>query len=201
MSLNTSDFSLFFMKKPQPPPPLPSKKNHSLCPSNHPLKIEILSSPTFAKIWSEAQPPYCLQSSQLILKSLSEKHDQNSIILTNVFDHGLTTLLSIFLVLRYLFIPLYASVYTLKICKWFKNKNTICILAQYKWNPAIKIHRKESQPRLFRFCFIFKFSFSHNVWNNIYKSWDCWDICFYVHSPDMRLQKDKFLWQPFKKPC
>ena len=52
------------------------------------------------------------------LKNLSEKLDQTSINLTsNVFDHGLTTLLSIFLILIYLFIHLNVSVYILMICK------------------------------------------------------------------------------------
>ena len=53
-------------------------------------------------------------------KNLSGKHDETSINLTKLFDHGVTALLSIFLVLMYLFTPLYASVYTLKIYKWSK---------------------------------------------------------------------------------
>ena len=70
------------------------------------------------------------------LKNLSEKHDQTSINLTNVFDHGLTISLSIFLLLIYLFIRLNLPVYVLMICKWFK------IRAQF----AFWLNIKETQP-------------------------------------------------------
>ena len=43
-------------------------------------------------------------------KNLSEKHDQTSINLNNVFDHGLTTLHPLFLFLIYLFICLNVSI-------------------------------------------------------------------------------------------
>ena len=52
--LNISDFTLLFMKL-QPPPPTPLPLYLPL--SATPLKIEILSSPSFFKIWSEAQTP------------------------------------------------------------------------------------------------------------------------------------------------
>ena len=46
---NNSDFSLFFMKKLQPPSP---QKSHALFPSNPSLKVEVLSRPPpFLKIW------------------------------------------------------------------------------------------------------------------------------------------------------
>ena len=51
--LNISDFTLLFMKLQPPPTPLPLY----LPLSATPLKIEILSSPSFFKIWSEAQTP------------------------------------------------------------------------------------------------------------------------------------------------
>ena len=41
--LNISDFNLFFMGKLQTPPP--PKKVTPLFPSNHPVKVEVLSSP------------------------------------------------------------------------------------------------------------------------------------------------------------
>ena len=51
LSLNISDFNLFFMWKLQPPwkksPPLSQQP---------PLKVEVLSSPPLFKIWLEAQP-------------------------------------------------------------------------------------------------------------------------------------------------
>ena len=53
LSLNISDFNLFFMWKLQSP----LKKVTLLFPSNSSLKVEILSSPLFLKIWLEAQPP------------------------------------------------------------------------------------------------------------------------------------------------
>ena len=53
LSLNISDFNLFFMWKLQPP----LKKVTPVFPSNPPLKVEILSSPLFFKIWLEVQPP------------------------------------------------------------------------------------------------------------------------------------------------
>ena len=48
LSLNISDFNLFFMWKLQPPPP---EKSYPLFPNNPPLKVEVLSSPLFLKIW------------------------------------------------------------------------------------------------------------------------------------------------------
>ena len=35
----------------------PLEKSHPLSPSNPPLKVEVLSSTHFLKIWLEAQPP------------------------------------------------------------------------------------------------------------------------------------------------
>ena len=51
LSLNISDFNLFFMWK--------LEKSHRLFPSNPPLTVEVLLSPPpppFLKIWLEAQP-------------------------------------------------------------------------------------------------------------------------------------------------
>ena len=39
----------------------PPEKNYPLFPSNLPLKVEVLSSPFFLKVWLEAQPPPPLQ--------------------------------------------------------------------------------------------------------------------------------------------
>ena len=52
LSLNIPDFILFFVKTATSSP----EKSHPLFPSNLPLKIEILSSHPFLKIWSEVQP-------------------------------------------------------------------------------------------------------------------------------------------------
>ena len=52
LSLNISDCNLFFMWKLQPP----LKKVAPLFPSNPPLKVEVLSSSPFLKIWLEVQP-------------------------------------------------------------------------------------------------------------------------------------------------
>ena len=57
LSLNISYFNLFFMWKLH----TPSEKSHPLFPSNPPLKIEVLSSPLFLKIWLETQTPPPLQ--------------------------------------------------------------------------------------------------------------------------------------------
>ena len=55
LSLNISDFNLFFLWKLQPPPP-------PLFPSNPPPKVEIQSSRShFLKIWLEVQFPLPLQ--------------------------------------------------------------------------------------------------------------------------------------------
>ena len=54
LSLNISDFSLFFYVKTA----TSLKKIHPLFPSNPPPKIGILTChPPFLKIWMEAQPP------------------------------------------------------------------------------------------------------------------------------------------------
>ena len=47
LSLNISDFSLFFFCKNSNPP----EKSYPLFSSNLPLKAEVLSSPPFLKIW------------------------------------------------------------------------------------------------------------------------------------------------------
>ena len=39
----------------------PPEKNYPLFPSNLPLKVEVLSSPFFLKVWLEAQPPPPMQ--------------------------------------------------------------------------------------------------------------------------------------------
>ena len=54
-------FSFFFYVKIAPPPPHPPtptlpEKSHPLFPTNPPLKVLVLSSPLFLKIWLEAQP-------------------------------------------------------------------------------------------------------------------------------------------------
>ena len=54
LSLNISDFNFSFCENCNP---LPLKKVTDLFPSNPPLKVEVLSSPSFLKIWLEAQPP------------------------------------------------------------------------------------------------------------------------------------------------
>ena len=54
LSLNISNFNLFFYENCSPPP---LKKVTLFFPSNPPLKVEALSSPPFLKIWLEAQPP------------------------------------------------------------------------------------------------------------------------------------------------
>ena len=53
LSLNLSDFTLFFMTKLQP---TPYEKSHLLFPTNLPLKIDILSSSPLFEIWQGAQP-------------------------------------------------------------------------------------------------------------------------------------------------
>ena len=53
LSSNISDFNYFFFVELAAPP----KKSHLLFPSNLPLKVEVLSSPPFLKIWLEVQPP------------------------------------------------------------------------------------------------------------------------------------------------
>ena len=53
LSLNISDFNLLLCENCN----LPLKKVTPLFPSNSLLKVEVLSSPTFLKIWLEAQPP------------------------------------------------------------------------------------------------------------------------------------------------
>ena len=57
LSLNNSDFNLFFCENFNPPPPLPLKKVTPLFPSNPPVnEVEVLSiPPPFLKIWFEAQ--------------------------------------------------------------------------------------------------------------------------------------------------
>ena len=58
LSLNISDFNLFLMWKLQTPP----WKTSPPLSSDPPLEVEVLSSPSFLKIWLEAQPPpYTLQ--------------------------------------------------------------------------------------------------------------------------------------------
>ena len=54
LSLNTSDFNLFLCENCNTP-----EKSHPspLFPRNPPLKVEVLSSPPFWKIWLEAQSP------------------------------------------------------------------------------------------------------------------------------------------------
>ena len=57
LSLNISDFSLFFMYKLQPPPP---EKGHPHFPSNPLLKIEVLSAhppPRFENLVGGSTPP------------------------------------------------------------------------------------------------------------------------------------------------
>ena len=51
-TLNISDFNLLFMSKLQPPP----EKSHPPLSQQPPLKVEVLSSPSFLKIWLEVQP-------------------------------------------------------------------------------------------------------------------------------------------------
>ena len=54
LTLNISDFSLFFMWQLQPLP----EKSHPPLSQQPPLKVEALSSsPPFLKIWLEAHPP------------------------------------------------------------------------------------------------------------------------------------------------
>ena len=53
LSLNISDFNFSFCENCNP---LPLKKVTDLFPSNPPLKVEVLSSPSFLKIWLEVQP-------------------------------------------------------------------------------------------------------------------------------------------------
>ena len=55
LPLNISDFNLFLSENCTPPPP--PEKSHPLFPSNPSLKVEVLSSPPFLKIWLEAQTP------------------------------------------------------------------------------------------------------------------------------------------------
>ena len=55
----------------------------------------------------------CIAHNQATInfKNLPKKHDQTFINLTNIFDHGLTTSLSMFIFLIYVFIRLNVSVY------------------------------------------------------------------------------------------
>ena len=56
-SLNILDFNLFFTWKLHTPLPSPSsEKSHPSLPQQLPLKVEVLSNPTFLKIWLEVQP-------------------------------------------------------------------------------------------------------------------------------------------------
>ena len=66
----------------------------------------------------------CIGSFQFIT-NFSKKYDKTSINLT-VFDHGLTTLLSIFHFSIYLFIHVNVSVYKCMMYKWFKV-SVMCI--------------------------------------------------------------------------
>ena len=52
LSLNISDFNLFLCENCNPP-----EKSHSLSLRNPPLKVEVLSSHPFLKIWLMVQPP------------------------------------------------------------------------------------------------------------------------------------------------
>ena len=52
MPLNISDFNLLLCENCNPP-----EKSHSLSLRNPPLKVEVLSSHPFLKIWLEVQPP------------------------------------------------------------------------------------------------------------------------------------------------
>ena len=57
LSLNISDFNLFFTWKLHTPlPSPPSEKSHPSLPQQLPLKVEVLSNPTFLNIWLEVQP-------------------------------------------------------------------------------------------------------------------------------------------------
>ena len=53
LSLNISDFNIFFCENCNPP----EKKVTPYFPATSPLKVEVLSSPPFLKIWLEVQPP------------------------------------------------------------------------------------------------------------------------------------------------
>ena len=52
-------FKFFFVLKfqPPPPPPAPLKRVTPSFPATPPLKVVVLSSPPFWKIWLEIQPP------------------------------------------------------------------------------------------------------------------------------------------------
>ena len=53
LTLNISDFDLFLCENCNP-----LKKSHPLFPSNPLLKVEVLSSLPFLKIWLEVQTPH-----------------------------------------------------------------------------------------------------------------------------------------------
>ena len=113
------------------------------------------------------------------LKNLSEKHDQTSINLTNVFDHGLTILPSIFLFLIYLFIRLNVSVYILMIYKWFKIRAWFAFWLNIKEIQPSKYIVKNRNPIFLDSVLFLKFHSSRCVWNNIYKSY-CLCITYFI---------------------
>ena len=116
------------------------------------------------------------------LKNLSEKHDQTSINLTSVFDHGRTISLSIFLLLIYLFICLNLSVYILMICKWFKIRARFAFWFNIKETQSSKYIVKNCNAIFLDSVLFFKFHSSRYVWNNIYKSYCLCIIYFIFHS-------------------
>ena len=114
------------------------------------------------------------------LKNLSKKHDQNSINLTNVFDHGLTTSLSIFLFLIYLLIRPNVCLHT--------NDLQIIYVAWFTfWLNINEIQSskrivKNRNPIFLDSALFSKFPLSRSVWNNIYKSCCLYIIYFIFHS-------------------
>ena len=102
------------------------------------------------------------------LKNLSEKHDQISINLTNVFDHGLTTSLPVFLFLIYLFIlniSIYISVYILMIYKWFKIRAWFAFWLNISETQPSKYFVKNRNTIFLDSTLFFKFPSSRHIWN------------------------------------
>ena len=115
------------------------------------------------------------------LKNLSKKHDQTSINLT-VFDHGLTTSLTIFLILIYLFVRLNVSAYILMIYKYFKIRAQFAFWLNINEIQPSKYTVKIHNPIFLDPALCFKFLSSHRVWSNLLKIYHWYIIDFIFHT-------------------
>ena len=89
--------------------------------------------------------------------------------LTNVFEHGLTTFLSIFIFLIFLFMCPNLSVYIFVIYKWFKVRAWFTFWLNLKEIQASEYIGKNHNPIFSDSALFLKFPLSRCVWNKIYK--------------------------------